>query len=75
MERDVNPLNEDGSRNLFCPQYRQCLDYAVTNQWLFWSCEGCVHRHEAEPFTDGLLTCAEPYPVYVLPKSLLRIEG
>ncbi len=75
MEPDLNPLNEAGSRNLFCPHYRQCLDYAVKSQWLFWSCEACVHRQEAEPTTDGLLTCGEPYPVYTLPKFSLWIEG
>ena len=75
MEPDLNPLNEDGQRNLFCPYYRQCLDVAAKNQWPFWSCEGCTHRYEMEELTDGVLTYADALPVYSLPKASLRIEG
>lgn len=75
MEPDLNPLNEAGSRNLFCPHYRKCLDHAVKDQWLFWSCEACSHRYEVEELTDGVLTYADTLPVYSLPKPSLRIEG
>jgi hypothetical protein len=28
-------------RNLFCPQYDDCLDVAVKAKWPGWTCRGC----------------------------------
>lgn len=28
-------------RNLFCPEYDECLDIAVSGGWTSWSCERC----------------------------------
>ncbi len=75
MESDINPLNQDGLRNVFCPHYRRCLDRAVTGRWLFWSCAECVHRMDTELLTDGILTYTDALPFYTLPTRAHRIEG
>jgi hypothetical protein len=51
MESGCNPRQRKGERNVFCPYYGECLDYAITRAWESWNCSGCKHRtdQEAEP--------------------------
>jgi hypothetical protein len=45
----ATPINPEGSRkmsveshrNLFCPQYDDCLDEAVRRGWNSWTCARC----------------------------------
>jgi hypothetical protein len=39
-----NPGRCGGKRNIFCPYYSVCLDFAVQEQWVSWGCKDCEHR-------------------------------
>lgn len=47
----LNPSQRQGKRNVFCPYYSECLDFAIRNGWMQWSCTKCRERFnkEAEP--------------------------
>lgn len=34
----------DIHRSLFCPYYRECLNFAVAKGWQGWSCSKCEHH-------------------------------
>jgi len=66
MEPKVNPIRKQGERNIYCPFYNECLDYAVKHFWQSWSCSECPHRsiqsltqceyiiNDADPYHDSL---------------------
>ncbi len=49
MEMKGNPQNRRGKRNIFCPLYNGCLDYAVQSSWNGWSCSRCSYKSVTEP--------------------------
>ncbi len=44
MNMECNPINENGQRNVFCPYYGECLDYAIKMAWKCWQCTDCPQR-------------------------------
>jgi len=44
LEEEAHPAHQSGNRNVFCPFYKKCLDYAVEQHWRFFSCSVCPHR-------------------------------
>ena len=54
-----NPVRRQGSRNVFCPFYRECLDDAIKGSWRDWDCGDCPHNlnHKSEP--DPLLAVTQ----------------
>ena len=44
MYSKANPIAEQGERNICCPNYNRCLDYAIKLFWKFWSCTECPNR-------------------------------
>ena len=55
MVPKANPLCKPGERNIYCPYYEDCLDYAVDSEWEFWDCSCCPHKVVHRPFnaSDG----------------------
>lgn len=53
MDRDRMPSPRRGERNIFCPCYNECLDYAVKRAWVQWTCLQCGQRFEREPLEEG----------------------
>jgi len=49
MEMKGNPQHRRGKRNIFCPLYNDCLDYAVQSTWTGWSCSRCPYKAVMEP--------------------------
>ena len=51
MKPAHNPKHEKGDRNVYCPYYGDCLDYAIEVSWQYWNCSGCIERtnHAARP--------------------------
>ncbi|MBI3181425.1 MAG: hypothetical protein HYZ28_04725 [Myxococcales bacterium] len=42
-------------RNLFCRHYDSCLDFAVRQGWLDWTCESCpLLAHTPRPSATSL---------------------
>jgi len=39
-----NPVPEQGSRNVFCPYYSDCLDRVIKAGWMAWHCRLCGQR-------------------------------
>ena len=37
----LEPETVEGHRNVLCAEYDRCLDEALTQRWLSWSCEYC----------------------------------
>jgi hypothetical protein len=44
MEPKAKPTPKQGERNLYCPFYNDCLDYAINNCWRYWNCSQCPHK-------------------------------
>lgn len=38
-----NPIPAKGERNIHCPYYDSCLDYAVQDWWDSWNCSQCPY--------------------------------
>jgi DNA-binding response OmpR family regulator len=54
-----NPVRRQGSRNVFCAFYRECLDDVIKGSWQDWDCGDCPHKlnHKNEP--DPLLAVTQ----------------
>lgn len=44
MDQQANPTPKRGDRNIYCPFYSECLDYAVEYSWQSWNCSHCAHN-------------------------------
>jgi hypothetical protein len=60
MDKERNPLQRKGNRNVFCALYGECLDDAIKGSWQDWDCDECQHKlnHNNQP--DVLLTVTAP---------------
>ena len=74
MRAKLNPLHEQGKKNVFCPHYRECLSYACSNYWAYWSCLDCEHRREKESITGVFLSPQNSDPYYSISPSLYLIK-
>jgi len=41
MKLEPKPVQKKGTRNIYCPFYRKCLDIAVQEKWASWDCLAC----------------------------------
>ena len=70
LDKDCNPHNGKGERNIHCHEYERCLDYVVSEGWEFWSCLICDYRNIK---SKGILKSPQTNrnyrhsPVYYLP--------
>ncbi len=48
-----NPIHREGTKNILCPYYRDCLDHAAKRFWRFWDCCECTHKSERESLGHG----------------------
>ena len=44
MDPKANPIRKRGERNIYCPFYNDCLDYAIKRFWQFWNCTQCPNK-------------------------------
>jgi hypothetical protein len=44
MDQQARPINKRGERNIYCPHYKDCLDYAVECSWPSWNCSECPYK-------------------------------
>jgi hypothetical protein len=49
METAKKPIEKYGRRNVFCPHYGTCLDYAISQSWDVWGCGECEYISLKEP--------------------------
>jgi hypothetical protein len=69
MDQKANPMPKQGERNIYCPYYNDCLDYAVRASWQTWDCSQCLHKLIKESITEYELNNTEPY--YDLPPNVI----
>jgi len=55
MNQKANPIHESGERNILCPFYNDCLDYAVNGSWQAWNCSQCPHKLIKQSIADYVL--------------------
>jgi hypothetical protein len=39
-----NPVRRMGDRNVLCPDYNSCLDFAANQKWRTFCCDRCVFQ-------------------------------
>jgi hypothetical protein len=64
MNHNENPVHTRGDKNVFCPYYGNCLDYAVELHWEYWSCLSCQHKQNEIFIEDALLLTKDADPYY-----------
>ena len=52
MIKDKNPIQAKGYRNVFCPFYRNCLDYASKRHWEYLTCSHCTYKYVQESIAN-----------------------
>ena len=72
MNLKCNPVHEEGNRNVLCPYYGDCLDYAIEKSWVYWDCGDCQHRLSEGARLETPLTVGDSIPYYDLPLEICR---
>ncbi len=71
MDPKASPKPKHGERNIYCPNYNDCLDYAIENSWRSWNCSQCPYR-TIQAITECEYHLTDPEPFYVLPVDVIR---
>jgi hypothetical protein len=72
MGLKANPISEPGERNICCPFYAGCLDYAVDNSWDSWNCTNCQFKVIRRRRGEWDYELNETVIYYDLPTNLVR---
>jgi hypothetical protein len=70
-----NPSHKNGVRNVFCPYYRECLDYAITKTWDYWACLECRFVGSRQFTEELIITNRESDLYYTLPLDIFVDMG
>ena len=70
MQNKKKPRRMKGEKNVFCPHYRSCLDFASRRYWDYWSCSECLHRTTIQALEDFFPPSPGAEPYYTLSPSL-----
>lgn len=70
-----NPVCKRGYRNIFCPQYRQCLDFVVNKSWERWACVDCPQKKPVMILDDFPATNNETVLYHFLPQEFHKQAG
>ena len=68
MDQKANPIPESGERNIYCPIYNDCLDYAVSSSWLAWNCSQCQYKLIKQSIAEYVLDRTDSF--YDLPLTV-----
>lgn len=75
MDLKAKPIRKRGERNIYCPFYSDCLDYAVNHFWQYWSCSECPHKLIRKSITEWEYIINDANPYYDLLPGLARGIG
>ncbi|MDP2643744.1 MAG: hypothetical protein Q8P24_02280 [Desulfobacterales bacterium] len=67
-----NPTHRAGDKNIYCPYYTDCLDYAVKLAWRFWDCSECMHKSILQSVIELDFRTDDSNPYYPLPAKIYR---
>jgi hypothetical protein len=73
MDQKANPIPKRGDRNVCCPFYNDCLDYAVKGSWQTWNCSQCPHKLTRQSITLRGYVLNNTDPCYDLPPDVRRV--
>ena len=71
MKMTPSPIGKKGERNIYCPNYGDCLDHAVENKWRAWSCAECSCKLLQEA-TQAVRTVSDSNVLYELPPNFAQ---
>jgi len=72
MNPKCNPVYIKGNRNVFCPYYGGCLDYAIEKSWTYWDCGEYQDRLTQGARLETPLTVGDSIAYYDLPLEIYR---
>jgi len=75
MTYNPKPTQRNGSRNIFCPYYGECLDHAAKRHWDAWACFDCGHKMMKESGRQGPFLSGDTSPYYTVSGDVYRIVG
>ena len=70
MDQKANPVPRPGVRNIYCPFYNDCLDYAARCFWPTWDCSQCTHKLKKQSITEFEHGPNNVEPYYDLPPNV-----
>ncbi len=67
-----NPISavKEKTRNVFCPNYDECLDYAAKLNWLSWDCIDCRYKTKKGSGNAGPARAYDAARYYSLPPRI-----
>jgi hypothetical protein len=68
MYYDLNPVEKEGERNIWCRYYDGCLDHAVEENWRCWDCSKCQHFSNQELYLQAAFQEENQSILYNLPR-------
>jgi hypothetical protein len=72
MKPRLNPVHQKGDRNIYCPHYGDCLDYAIEVSWEYWNCGDCHERGNQAAMPDFRFRSDDAVDFFDMP---LEIHG
>ena len=69
MVASANPIQREGSKNIYCPHYEDCLDFAVEKIWQAWDCCECPHKNAKQRISELLYTVDDEVVIFELPSG------
>lgn len=72
MDQNQNPVHMNGSRNVFCPYYSDCLNHAAKRHWEYWACFECQYQQEQNFNADVRLFSVNDTTYYSLSPSFYQ---
>lgn len=71
MYQNTNPVHRWGEKNINCPFYESCLDYAADRFWEYWDCRDCAYKFNHKAPSDIEFTIEE-FTSHSIPNSVFR---
>ena len=70
MKPKYNPVHKRTDRNVFCPHYGECLDYAIKKSWEFWGCCDCREKFNQAAGPEFRFTVSDGTEYFHLPLGI-----
>lgn len=70
MKSKCNPAHKKADRNVFCPHYGDCLDYAIEKAWGYWGCKDCKQRFNEAARPEFRFTVNDAIEYFELPLEI-----
>jgi hypothetical protein len=70
MKPQYNPVHKRAERNVFCPYYANCLDYAIEEAWEYWGCCDCSQRFNQAGRPEFRFTVSDETEYFDLPVEI-----